>query len=90
MDRAQIEDAQRMLFELQAEVTAEKLNRKAVEDELVVKKLKRKVMEDEIVAEKTKRQALESVLSYVVQQQGGELPPNIAARMNSLDGHGRK
>ncbi|XP_057719909.1 uncharacterized protein LOC130934347 [Arachis stenosperma] len=56
MDRAQTEDAQRMLFELQAEVTVEKLSRKAVEDELAAKKLKRKVMEDEIAAEKMKRQ----------------------------------
>ncbi|KAL4338106.1 hypothetical protein AHAS_Ahas12G0177000 [Arachis hypogaea] len=65
-----------MLFELQEEATAEKL--------------KRKVMEDEVAAEKTKRQAIESVLSYLVQQQGEELRPDITARMNSLDGHGGK
>ncbi|KAL4337455.1 hypothetical protein AHAS_Ahas12G0111900 [Arachis hypogaea] len=79
-----------MLLELQTEVTAEKLRRKAVEDEVTAEKFKRKAIEDEIAAEKTKRQALESVLSYVVQQQGGELPSDIAARMNSLDGHGGK
>ncbi|XP_072062104.1 uncharacterized protein [Arachis hypogaea] len=76
VDRAQVEEAQWMLCELQAEVTTEKLKRKA--------------MEDELAAEKTKRQAIESVLSYLVQQQCGELPPDIAARMNSLDGHGGK
>ncbi|RYR03965.1 hypothetical protein Ahy_B06g083450 [Arachis hypogaea] len=81
VDRAQTEEAQRMLFELQAE---------AVEDKVAAENLKRKAMEDEIAAEKTKRQALESVLSYIVQQQGGQLPPDIAARMNSLDGHGGK
>ncbi|RYR15106.1 hypothetical protein Ahy_B04g071830 [Arachis hypogaea] len=90
VDRAQIEEAQRMLFELQAEVTAEKLRRKVVEDEVAAEKLKRKAIEDEIVVEKMKRHALESVLSYLVQQQGGELPPDIAARMNSLDGYGEK
>ncbi|KAL4320988.1 hypothetical protein AHAS_Ahas14G0065500 [Arachis hypogaea] len=55
LDRVRIEEAQRMLFELQAEVTAEKLKRKTVEDEVAAKKLKRKAIEDEIVAEKTKR-----------------------------------
>ncbi|RYR10738.1 hypothetical protein Ahy_B05g079216 [Arachis hypogaea] len=76
VDRAQVEEAQRMLTELQAEVTTEKLKRKAIEDELA--------------AEKTKRQAIESVLSYLVQQQCGELPPDILAQMNSLDGHSGK
>ncbi|RYR75651.1 hypothetical protein Ahy_A01g000226 isoform A [Arachis hypogaea] len=76
VDRAQVEEAQRMLCELQAEVTTEKLKRKA--------------MEDELAAEKMKRQAIESVLSYLVQQQCGELPLDIAARMNSLDRHGEK
>ncbi|RYR49523.1 hypothetical protein Ahy_A07g036040 [Arachis hypogaea] len=76
VDRAQIEEAQRMLCELQAEVMAEKLKRKA--------------MEDEVAAEEMNRQAIESVLSYLVQQQGGELPPDIVARMNSLDGHDGK
>ncbi|KAL4287630.1 hypothetical protein AHAS_Ahas19G0205400 [Arachis hypogaea] len=90
VDRAQMEEAQRMLFELQAEGTAEKLRRKAVEDKVATEKLKKKVIEDEIAAEKTKRQALESVLSFVVQQQGGELPLDIAGRMNSLDGHSGK
>ncbi|RYQ99460.1 hypothetical protein Ahy_B07g087390 [Arachis hypogaea] len=90
VDKAQTEEAQRMLFKLQVEVTVEKLRRKTVEDEVAAEKLKRKAMEDEIVAEETKRQALESVLSYVVQQQGGELPPDIAAQINSLDGHGGK
>ncbi|RYQ89989.1 hypothetical protein Ahy_B09g096337 isoform H [Arachis hypogaea] len=67
-------ETQRMLCELQAEVTTEKLKTKAIEDELA--------------AEKTKRQEIESVLSYLVQQQCGELPPDIAARMNSLDRYG--
>ncbi|XP_025635851.1 uncharacterized protein [Arachis hypogaea] len=74
VDRAQVEEAQKMLCELLTEVTTEKLEKKA--------------MEDELAQEKTKRQAIESVLSYLVQQQGGELPPDIAARMNSLDEHG--
>ncbi|XP_052107349.1 uncharacterized protein LOC127739783 isoform X1 [Arachis duranensis] len=88
VDRAQVEEAQRMLCELQTKVTTEKLKRKAMEDELAAEKTKRQAMEDGLAAEKTKRQAIESVLSYLVQQQGGELPPDIPARMNSLDEHG--
>ncbi|RYR26795.1 hypothetical protein Ahy_B02g061102 [Arachis hypogaea] len=61
-----------------------------ISEEATAEKLKRKVMEDEVAAEKTKRQAIESVLSYLVQQQGEELRPDITARMNSLDGHGGK
>ncbi|KAL4277029.1 uncharacterized protein [Arachis hypogaea] len=76
VDKVQVEEAQRMLCELQAEVTT--------------KKLKRKAMDDELAAEKMKRQAIGSVLSYLVQQQCGELPLHIAARMNSLDEHGGK
>nr|XP_025665050.1 uncharacterized protein LOC112763645 [Arachis hypogaea] len=90
VDRAQVEEAQRMLCELQAEVTTEKLKRKAMDDELAAEKAKRQAMEDELAAEKTKRRAIESVLSYLVQQQCGELPPDITARMNSLDRHGEK
>nr|XP_025692568.1 uncharacterized protein LOC112794802 [Arachis hypogaea] len=74
VDRAQVEETQRMLCELQAEVTTEKLKRKAIEDELA--------------AEKNKRQEIENVLSYLVKQQCGEPPPDIAVRMNSLDRHG--
>ncbi|RYQ95909.1 hypothetical protein Ahy_B08g091291 [Arachis hypogaea] len=76
VNRAQVKEAQRMLCELQAESTTKKLKRKATEDELAI--------------EKMKKQAIESVLSYLVQQQCGELPPDIAARMNSLDGHSGK
>ncbi|XP_016182412.1 uncharacterized protein LOC107624435 [Arachis ipaensis] len=88
VDRAQVEEAQRMLCELHTEVTTEKLKRKAMEDELAAEKTKRQAVEDGLAAEKSKRQAIESVLSYLVQQQGGELPPDIAARMYSLNEHG--
>ncbi|RYR56407.1 hypothetical protein Ahy_A05g022116 [Arachis hypogaea] len=50
VDRVQAEKAQRMLIKLQAEVTAEKLKRKVVEDEVAAEKLKMKTMEDEIAA----------------------------------------
>ncbi|XP_057739898.1 uncharacterized protein LOC130957006 [Arachis stenosperma] len=76
VDRVQVEEAKRMLCELQVEVTNEKVKRKA--------------MKDELAAAKTKRQTIESVLSYLAQQQGGELPPENTARMNSLDGYGEK
>ncbi|XP_057744746.1 uncharacterized protein LOC130962564 [Arachis stenosperma] len=53
------EETQRVLLELQAELAAEKLKRKAVEDEVAAEKTKRQAMEDEVAAEKTKRQAME-------------------------------
>ncbi|KAL4329079.1 hypothetical protein AHAS_Ahas13G0264200 [Arachis hypogaea] len=66
-NRVQIEEIQRKLLELQAELEAKKL-------------MKRKAMENKVVAEKKKRQA--SALRYLFQWQGEELQPNIAARMN--------
>ncbi|KAL4275697.1 hypothetical protein AHAS_Ahas20G0133100 [Arachis hypogaea] len=68
VDGAQTKEAQRMLVELQAEVTAEKLKRNAVEDEKAAEKLKRKAVENEIAVEKIKRQAIESVMSYLIQR----------------------
>ncbi|RYR44055.1 hypothetical protein Ahy_A08g040433 [Arachis hypogaea] len=68
----QREETQRVLLELQIELAAEKLKTKA--------------MEDEVVAEKTRRQAMESALMCLVRGQGGELPLNVAAWMNSLEG----
>ena len=73
-NEVQLEESQRKLLELQAEL----------EDE----KLKRKAMEDEAAAEKKKMKVMESALIYLFQCQGEELPPDIAARMNSLDEHG--
>ncbi|RYR61418.1 hypothetical protein Ahy_A04g018591 [Arachis hypogaea] len=69
-NRVQVEETQRKLLELQAELEGEKLKRKA--------------MEDEAVAEKKKRQALESALIYLFQWQGEELPPNVTAGMSNL------
>ena len=61
----QVEETQRKLLELQAELEGEKL--------------KRKVMEDDAAAEKKKMKAMESALIYLFQRQGEELPPDIAA-----------
>ncbi|XP_025650896.1 uncharacterized protein [Arachis hypogaea] len=58
----QREETQRVLLELQAELAAEKL----------------------------KRKAMESALMCLVRGQGGELPPNVAAWMNSLEGQSRE
>ncbi|RYR66773.1 hypothetical protein Ahy_A03g012831 [Arachis hypogaea] len=52
-------ETQRVLLELQAELTAKKLKKKAVEDEVAVEKTKRQAVEDKVVAEKTKRQVVE-------------------------------
>nr|XP_025685455.1 uncharacterized protein LOC112786275 [Arachis hypogaea] len=71
----QREETQRVLLELQAELAAEKLKRKA--------------MEDEVAAEKTKRQAMKSALMCLLQGQDRKLPPDVAAWMNSLEGQSR-
>ncbi|RYR08242.1 hypothetical protein Ahy_B05g075817 [Arachis hypogaea] len=90
--------------ETQAELAAEKLKRKAVEDEVAVEKTKRQAVEDEVAAEKTKRQAvenevvagkasmhaMESALICLLQGQGGKLPSDIAAWMSALEGQNRK
>nr|XP_025703888.1 uncharacterized protein LOC112805767 [Arachis hypogaea] len=67
----QVEETQRKLLKLQAELEGEKL--------------KRKVMEDEVAAKKKKRQAMKSALIYLFQWQGEELPPDIAAGMSSVE-----
>nr|XP_025628518.1 uncharacterized protein LOC112721695 [Arachis hypogaea] len=72
----QREETQRVLLELQAKLAAEKLKRKA--------------MEDEVAAEKMKKQAMESALMCLVQGQGRELPPDVATWMNSLEGKSRE
>ncbi|RYR67363.1 hypothetical protein Ahy_A03g013694 isoform D [Arachis hypogaea] len=67
----QLEETQRKLLELQAELEGEKLKRKA--------------MEDEAATNKKKMQAMESALIYLFQWQGEELPPDIAAGMSSVE-----
>ncbi|RYR17405.1 hypothetical protein Ahy_B03g062160 isoform B [Arachis hypogaea] len=67
----QLEETQRRLLELQAELEGEKLKRKA--------------MEDEAAAEKKKMNAMESALVYLFQRQGVELPPDIAAGMSFME-----
>ncbi|RYR78566.1 hypothetical protein Ahy_A01g003393 [Arachis hypogaea] len=81
----QLEETQRRLFELQAELEGEKLKRKAMEDEAAAEKKKMKVMEDEAAAEKKKMKAMESALVYLFQRQGVELPPDIAAGMSFME-----
>ncbi|XP_057747424.1 uncharacterized protein LOC130966624 [Arachis stenosperma] len=97
-------ETQRVLLELQAELTAEKLKRKAVEDEVAAEKTKRQAVEDKVVAEKTKRQvvedkvvvgkvrmqAMESALICLLQGQGGKLPSDVTAWMSALEEQIRK
>ncbi|MED6221757.1 hypothetical protein PIB30_057858 [Stylosanthes scabra] len=43
-------------------------------------------VESEVELEKVKRQAMENALRYLIQKQGGNLPADIIAGMNSLKG----
>ncbi|RYR58296.1 hypothetical protein Ahy_A05g023972 [Arachis hypogaea] len=67
VNRVLEEETQRKLNELQTELEAEKLKRKA--------------MEDEAAADKKRIKVMESALIYLFQRQGEELPPEIAAGM---------
>ncbi|MED6159339.1 hypothetical protein PIB30_041416 [Stylosanthes scabra] len=51
-----------------------------------VEEYKREIVELKAEAgeEKKKRQSMEHIVRYLLQQQGDDLPPNIAAEMNSL------
>nr|XP_029146855.1 uncharacterized protein LOC112729654 [Arachis hypogaea] len=98
------EETQRVLLKLQAELAAEKLKKKVVEDEVAAEKTKRQAMEDEVAAEKTKRhavedevaagkvrmQAMESALLCLLQGQGRKLPSDVATWMSALEGQNRK
>nr|XP_029146925.1 uncharacterized protein LOC114924919 [Arachis hypogaea] len=70
-NRVEVEETQRKLFALQAELEGEKLKRKA--------------MEDEAAAEKKKMQAMERALIYLFQRQGEELSRDIAVGMSSVE-----
>ncbi|RYR57154.1 hypothetical protein Ahy_A05g022899 [Arachis hypogaea] len=65
------QETQRKLNELQTELEAEKLKRKA--------------MEDEAAADKKSIKVMESTLIYLFQRQGEELPPGITAGMCSME-----
>ncbi|XP_057756289.1 uncharacterized protein LOC130975518 [Arachis stenosperma] len=67
----EVEETQRKLLALQAELDGEKL--------------KRKKMEDEATAEKKKMQAMERDLIYLFQRQGEELPRDIAVETSSVE-----
>ncbi|KAL4299449.1 hypothetical protein AHAS_Ahas17G0102000 [Arachis hypogaea] len=50
----------------------------------VKEKAKRQRMEAEAAEEKAKSQTMKNLLKYIIQQQGGNLPPEIAADLDSL------
>ncbi|KAL4390645.1 hypothetical protein AHAS_Ahas03G0165800 [Arachis hypogaea] len=70
-NRVKVEETQRKLFALQAELEGEKLKRKA--------------MEEEATAEKKKMQAMERALIYLFQKQSEELPRDIAVGMSFVE-----
>ncbi|RYR09564.1 uncharacterized protein [Arachis hypogaea] len=84
------EETQRVLLELQAELAAEKLKRKAVENEVAAEKTRRQAVEDEVAAGKVRMQAMESALICLLQGQGRELPSDVATWMSALEGQIRK
>ncbi|RYQ94533.1 hypothetical protein Ahy_B08g089466 [Arachis hypogaea] len=84
------EETQRVLLELQPELAAEKLKRKAVNDEVAVEKTKRQAVEDKVVVGKVRMQAMESALICLLQGQSRKLPSDVTAWMSALEGQNRK
>ncbi|RYR14733.1 hypothetical protein Ahy_B04g071421 isoform B [Arachis hypogaea] len=76
----QIEEYQMEIIKLKAE--SAELKSAAVEE-----KTKRQRMEAkaEATEEKTKIQTMGNLLRYIIQQQGGNLPPEIVADLDSLE-----
>ncbi|MED6195203.1 hypothetical protein PIB30_035813 [Stylosanthes scabra] len=68
---AQAQETQRVVEELRAELTTEKLKRQA--------------LESEVASEKIKRQAMKNTLRYLIQKQGVNLLADIIAGMNSFE-----
>ncbi|RYQ97868.1 hypothetical protein Ahy_B08g093941 [Arachis hypogaea] len=73
----QIEEYQMEIVKLKAD--AAELKAAAAEE-----KAKRERMEAEAAEEKAKMQTMRNLLRYIIQQQGGNLPPEIAADLDSL------
>ncbi|KAL4294384.1 hypothetical protein AHAS_Ahas18G0222700 [Arachis hypogaea] len=70
--------------ELKAAAAEEKTKRQRMEAEAAEEKAKRQIMETEAAEGKAKIQTMGDLLTYVIQQQGGHLPPEIAADLDSL------
>nr|XP_025635495.1 uncharacterized protein LOC112729537 [Arachis hypogaea] len=70
--------------ELKAAAAEEKAKRQRMEAEAAEEKAKRQIMETEAAEGKAKIQTMGDLLTYVIQQQGGNLPPEIAAGLDSL------
>ncbi|KAL4315872.1 hypothetical protein AHAS_Ahas15G0228500 [Arachis hypogaea] len=70
--------------ELKAAAAEKKAKRQRMEAEAAEEKAKRERMEAEAAEEKAKMQTMKNLLRYIIQQQGGNLPPKIAADLDSL------
>ncbi|XP_057746397.1 uncharacterized protein LOC130965652 [Arachis stenosperma] len=72
--------------ELKAAAAEEKAKRQRMETEAAEGKAKIQTMETEAAEGKAKIQTIKNLLTYIIQQQGGNLPPEIAADLDSLRG----
>ncbi|XP_072066537.1 uncharacterized protein [Arachis hypogaea] len=70
--------------ELKAAAAEKKAKRQRMEAEAAEEKATKQRMEAEAAEGKAKIQTMGNLLTYIVQQQGGNLPPEIAAGLDSL------
>ncbi|XP_020978003.1 uncharacterized protein LOC107636086 [Arachis ipaensis] len=80
----QIEEYQMKIVKLKAEAAELKAEAAELKAAAAEKKAKRQRIETEAAEGKAKIQTMENLLTYVIQQQGGNLPPKIAADLDSL------
>nr|XP_025652079.1 uncharacterized protein LOC112748086 [Arachis hypogaea] len=79
-----IKEYQMEIVKLKAEVAELKAEAAELKAAAVEEKTKRQRMETEEAEGKAKIQTMGDLLTYVIQQQGGNLPPEIAAGLDSL------
>ncbi|RYR29111.1 hypothetical protein Ahy_B01g053412 [Arachis hypogaea] len=80
----QIEEYQMEIVKLKVEAAELKAEAAELKTAAAEEKAKRQRMETEVVEEKAKIQTMGNLLTYVIQQQGGNLPPEIVADLDSL------
>ncbi|RYR26546.1 hypothetical protein Ahy_B02g060794 [Arachis hypogaea] len=80
----QIEEYQMEIVKLKVEAVELKAEVAELKAAAAEEKAKRQRMEVEAAEEKAKMQTMGNLLRYIIQQQGGNLPPEIAADLDSL------
>ncbi|RYR31359.1 hypothetical protein Ahy_B01g056169 [Arachis hypogaea] len=82
--KAEAAELKAEVAELKAAAAEKKAKRQRMEAEAAEEKAEKQRMEAEVAEEKAKMQTLGNLLRHIIQQQGGNLPPEIVADLDSL------